>query len=264
MDILSHTFSGVAIGTVCSSYAANNWKDQSKIILISALGGAVPDFDAISLWSKFDATIGKVFHLPYSGKYIYSAKLWYSHHGFLHSIAGCLFMTTMLGLSLFLFSYFRKTNTWNIHTLKLPLAGFMCGFLLHLIEDMPTPAASWGGVNLFWPSKGYIGGSGDIWWWNNYDIFLIILSIISINIIALLVFKWKRFSITRFTWAVFVIGVALSFYQIKHRGFDFAYSGHAVNYELYELKSKDIQKQLLGKKVFSMMEKLDRMLPVYF
>ena len=44
----------------------------------------------------------------------------------------------------------------------------------------------WNGVNFFWPSKYYIGGTGDIWWWNNYDIFLIVLSVVLTNTVILL------------------------------------------------------------------------------
>jgi hypothetical protein len=56
------------------------------VIGFSGLGGALPDFDAISLWSGFDKTFGKLFNLSNSGEVIYFSKFWYSHHGFLHSI----------------------------------------------------------------------------------------------------------------------------------------------------------------------------------
>jgi hypothetical protein len=68
---------------------------------------------------------------------------------------------------------------------------------------MPTPASTWGGVNFFWPFKTYIGGTGHIWWWNNYDIFLIVVAVIIINLIMAIVQNYRKYPIelnkTRFT-----------------------------------------------------------------
>ena len=67
MDILTHTLSGVAIGTVVSSFSNRGILDKVTIVLISGFAGALPDFDAISLWSGFDSTIGSFFNLPIGG-----------------------------------------------------------------------------------------------------------------------------------------------------------------------------------------------------
>ena len=58
MDILIHTFSGIAVASTIAHLVPAEEKRSLSIIGIGALGGALPDFDAISLWSKFDDTIG--------------------------------------------------------------------------------------------------------------------------------------------------------------------------------------------------------------
>ena len=83
MDLLTHTLTGLAAGTVVASFAKTK-KQQWGIVLISMLGGALPDFDAISLWWDFDNTIGAFFNLSESGHDIYYGKHAYSHHGALH------------------------------------------------------------------------------------------------------------------------------------------------------------------------------------
>ena len=52
------TLTGVAVGTVIATVSGTSWKHKSLIVFFGGLGGALPDFDAISLWSRFDATIG--------------------------------------------------------------------------------------------------------------------------------------------------------------------------------------------------------------
>lgn len=269
MDILTHTLSGIAIGTVLSSFTNSGFKEKLKIILISGFAGMLPDFDAISLWSGFDSTIGDLFNLSYSGKEIYSGKLWYSHHAFLHSLLAGILITGLIGL---LFSIIDNKSL-NLRFFKivdsmrkngLILIGFLLGFLIHLIEDMPTPASSWGGVNLFWPSKSYIGGSGNIWWWNNYDIFLIVICVIFLNLTLILIKRYVKIDIRKITVAVFFIGFIVAFVQIKTRNFDFAYSGHTNRYQEFENKSKQIQKEILGDKLYGVMKKFDNNLKIYF
>ncbi|MBK7637485.1 MAG: metal-dependent hydrolase [Saprospiraceae bacterium] len=81
MDIITHTLSGALVGATVSSFTDNT---RLKIwsILAGTLGGCLPDIDAISLWSGFDDTIVKWFHLDHAGQDIYFSKFWYSHHGF--------------------------------------------------------------------------------------------------------------------------------------------------------------------------------------
>lgn len=142
--------------------------------------------------------------------------------------------------------------------------GFILGFLIHLIEDMPTPASSWGGVAFLWPLELYIGGSGDIWWWNNYDIFLIVISVIVLNIMLSVIKRFVRFDLKKFTTLVFLIGFIMAIIQVKSRDCDFAYSGHTTNYQELENESKRIQKDILGDKLYGIMESFDNKLRIYF
>lgn len=267
MDILTHTLSGVAVGTVVASFDTSGIKNKAKIILISGFAGALPDLDAISMWSGFDNTIGSFFDLPAKGREIYSAKYWYSHHAFLHSAFAAFIIAFLWSLFFFLKDFIVKKKKGYLNSLRenyLLLIGFFFGFIIHLLEDMPTPSSSWGGVNFFWPSQSYIGGTGDIWWWNNYDIFLIVLTVIITNIFVLLLQKFISMAANKITVMVFILGLAAAFYQIKTRGFDFAYSGHTSKYQEYEIKSKEIQKEILGERVYSIMEKFDNKLRIYF
>jgi hypothetical protein len=127
---------------------------------------------------------------------------------------------------------------------------------------MPTPASSWGGVNLFWPMDSYIGGFGNVCWWNNNDIFLIAVSVIVLNLIILFLSRYIRYSKV-FTLIVFLLGFILSIYQIKSREVDFS-SGNSKNYQDFELQSKEIQKELLGEIIYDLMIKFDSKLRIYF
>ncbi|MBC7485615.1 MAG: hypothetical protein H7282_02550 [Cytophagaceae bacterium] len=129
---------------------------------------------------------------------------------------------------------------------------------------MPTPSCVWGGVDFFWPGKTYFGGTGDIWWWNNYDIFLIIVTVILINLLVLPASQWLKQKTSKIAIAVFTLGFICCFIQIKTRGFDFNYTGHQVDYDRYEEKSKEIQRDLLGEKLYGFMTKFDRKVKVDF
>ncbi len=269
MDILTHTLSGVAIGTVVSSFSNSGFFDKLKIVLISGFAAALPDLDAISLWSGFDSSIGDIFNLSAKGKEIYSAKYWYSHHAFMHSLFAGVFIAILIGLINYLIATKFKTQKNisiinSINKNKLMLIGFVLGFLIHLLEDMPTPASSWGGVCFFWPAKSYIGGTGDIWWWNNYDIFLIVNSVIIFNLIIPIIRRFVKFDLRKFTVGVFIVGFSFGLFQIKTRDFDFANNGHTTTYQEFEDKSKQIQKDILGERLYRIMEDFDNKLKVYF
>ena len=60
MDIITHTLSGVATGTVVMSFSPKGYKAKLGILSISGFGAALPDLDAISLWSRFDNLFGRV------------------------------------------------------------------------------------------------------------------------------------------------------------------------------------------------------------
>lgn len=269
MDIITHTLSGVAIGTVLTSFSSNKFRNKFGLIAIAGLGGAFPDFDTISLWSKFDTTIGKLFALENSGKEIYFSKFWYSHHGFLHSLFASIIIALIFVILMYLIkSRFKELSVNNlIHSFKnnwLYLIGFVLAYTIHLLEDMPTPDCVWGGVNFFWPLKSYSGGTGDIWWWNNYDVFLIVVGVIILNTLFQVTNRFIRIDTRKVTTVILILGISISLFQIKTRDFDFNYTGHTPRYNELENKSKEIQKRILGDKLFQLMVKLDNKLPLNF
>jgi membrane-bound metal-dependent hydrolase YbcI (DUF457 family) len=261
MDILTHAITGLAAGTLIAGIAGRKPVESLKIIAFAGFGAVLCDIDTISLWSRFDGSFGRLFNLSHSGRAIYSMKLWYSHHGFFHSIAAAVLLSCCLGC---LFYFFRKKKKNGFSTVlknnRLVLLGFLSGFLIHLLQDMPTPASSWGGVRLLFPLKNYIGGTGDIWWWNNYDLFLIALGVLLINSLVLLlrnVFKKKTGKICS---GIFLVAVLLSLFQIGTRNVNFNRS----NYRQNEEKSKEIQQNMLGDKCYRMMEDFDNKMKVNF
>ena len=269
MDIITHTLSGVAISTVVVGFSGKGFKEKLGIISISGNGAALPDLDAISLWSRFDSTFGRLFNLEHSGRDIYFSKLWYSHHAFLHSVLAAIIIAFLIGVLSYLIFLRQKPKSFsglitNLKREKLILLAFVSGFIIHLIEDMPTPSGVWGGVNLFWPLHKYLGGSGDTWWWNNYDIFLIVTSIIVINLILGLLKPLKRLNPKMLTSGILILGFILGLIQVKTRDFDFNYTGHTLRYDEYELKSKELQKKILGQNVYGLMEKFDNKIPLNF
>lgn len=269
MDIITHTLSGVAVGTGISTFSTKGLKSQVYVILLSGFGGFLPDFDAISLWTKFDKLFGKLFGLTHTGKEIYFSKFWYSHHGFFHSLLASLIISFLIGILLYLVkNIFIKSYNENLIGVfknhKVIFSGIILGFILHLFGDMPTPSCVWGGVDLFWPSKTYIGGTGEIWWWNNYDIFLIIVGIILINLLIILSKQYLKIDIRKLTISLFLAGSILIFGQIKNRGFDFNYNGYTSNFNLYEQKSKEIQKRILGNRIYGLMVKFDKKIRMNF
>ncbi len=260
MDIISHTLTGIAVGTVVASLSKASLKKKLGIVLIGGLGGALPDIDAFSYWSKFDTTIGDFLNLEHTGRQIYGGKFWYSHHAALHSVLAPLLIVVFYALIQFV-----KNKNFNfLVSKKYGLGAFFFGFLFHLFEDMPTPASVWGGVNLFFPSSQYIGGYGKIWWWNNYDLVLIIFSVIVLNsFVNLIKLIPNQFKITC-CLLFFSLGIGAYLYQINTRPVDFSYSGRTTKYQEFELQSKQIQKEILGENLFDIMVYIDSKIPLNF
>jgi len=261
MDILTHAISGLAVGTVVAGISQTRKIGNLKVIGFSCFGAVLPDIDAISMWSKFDATFGKIFHLSNHGRDIYSMKLWYSHHGFFHSIVAALLFAFLLAFIFYLFDKRQKNSFLFVLKNNLPvLTSFFAGFLIHLLEDMPTPSSSWGGIRLFFPLKTYVGGSGNIWWWNNYDIFLIMLAVLLINCLVLALQSIFKLKIGKMTVLFFFAAIVLCFIQIKSRKFDF----NCKQFQQCEQKSKEIQQQILGTKCYKMMVDFDNRIKLNF
>ncbi len=76
MDIITHTLSGVAIATTIAAFSNKSLWKKGFIIGCGGIGGSLPDIDALSRWSQFDATIGKIFRLSHTGREIYFSNYW--------------------------------------------------------------------------------------------------------------------------------------------------------------------------------------------
>jgi membrane-bound metal-dependent hydrolase YbcI (DUF457 family) len=268
MDLLTHIISGIAAGSVVAASIKSKTVSVPRMLAVGALGGAFPDIDAVSLWSKFDATIGQWFGLAHTGREIYFGKLWYSHHGFCHSIAAAIIVGCLPGCLACLyhrlrgqrqkgaFTRFFKTN-WPLYPV------FVLGCMAHAAGDLITPASVWGGVRLFWPFPVYIGGWGNVWWWNNYDIFLIISAGALFNILLIVIAEHVRLRAGLISLTVVLLILAGVWRQAATRQTGYAYTGHTSRYQQLERKSKQEQ-HILGTKLYRVMERFDQWLIINF
>lgn len=265
MDILIHTLSGATTAAFVATLSDSNTKSKLFMVLLGSFAGALPDIDAISLWSKFDGTIGKWLHLSHPGNQIYFGKFWYSHHGFFHSIfAAAIFAFIFISIRNIYSkekwaSYFKQKQT------VLLLATFFFAYVSHLIGDLPTPGAAWGGIRLFFPFEVYIGGYGTTWWWNNYDVFLTLAT--SFTLLVLFILLEKQFlknDLIKLAAGIYICCFAICFRFVTHHSIDFAYKGNTSRYAYYERISKIDQRDRLGMTLAVFMSKVDKRLPFYF
>ncbi len=263
MDILSHCTSGIAVASCAMAFTSYKTKTKVQMLLIGGLTGAFPDFDALSLWSRFDTFIGKPLGLP-PGNHIYFSKYWYSHHAFLHSFLAAILFSLFL---IFLIRKIKKNPEAPVTFIikhKVLFITLVLGYCAHLLEDMPTPACVWGGVNFFFPSSGYVGGTGQIWWWNNYDLFLIINTCTVLNIVAHLISKLHKLPLKVISLSITSFCIVLFIYQINTRGYDFSYDGFSAHSQEMEMQSKNIQKRELGNTLYNMMLSFDNSISLNF
>ena len=262
MDLLTHTLSGIGIATVLASFANKDVQKKGIILLCGCLGGALPDIDAISLWSRFDTTIGKFLRLPHRGRDIYFSNYWYSHRNFTHSLLGGVIMTLITVLCAYLIVVLVAQDKHITNFLKrtgIYFSALFFAHLTHLLGDLPTPGGPWGGLKLFWPLTTTIGGTGQLWWWHNDDILLIIFACCVINTGLLIGYHLFKKTFMRYIPVLFVIGsFFLILHQIDQRNFSFAYTGYTRKYEEYDKKSLEIQRKILGKKMYDIMRTMDR------
>lgn len=266
MDILIHTLSGTATAGLISTFARVKTKTKLLFMLLGGFAAALPDIDAISLWSKFDSTIGSWLQLNHTGTEIYFGKFWYSHHGFFHSLLAAA-ITTFLFICIR--KIFMKGKNWkayvNMPQTKWIALLFFCCYLSHLIGDLPTPGAAWGGIRLFFPLNTYIGGFGTTWWWNNYDVFLSLLTVtILLLLLAFMEELFLRKDYMRISILVYVCCVSFCIYFVTHRSISYAYKGNTLRYTYYERSSQIDQYSRLRKRLFRIMVKFDNQLPIYF
>lgn len=266
MDILIHTLSGTTTAAFISTFSKSSRSTKLLWILLGGFAGALPDIDAISLWSSFDGTIGKWLHLSHSGAEIYFGKFWYSHHGFFHSLFAAFLLSLLF---LCVRKFVSKTVSWSdyfkLKETQIAFAVFFFAYVSHLIGDLPTPGAVWGGVRLFFPFEIYIGGYGTTWWWNNYDVFLYLTTAtIFFILIILLENKFYKGDVLKFSLGLYILSLGLCIYSVTHRSINYAYEGNTSRYAYYERTSALDQYNKLGKWTYTKVFILDNKLPIYF
>lgn len=253
MDIITHTTSGLTIAYAGATIANVSAKEKAMYVLFGALMGALPDLDAISLWSKFDSLFGWAFHE--SGREIYSSKKWYGHHGFFHSLAAGLLFATLLSLGL---------KKWFRASFKLSIVLLLASYTVHLAEDLITPNGPWGGIRLFFPAAKYIGGGGYIWWWNNYDLYFIVLMLLVGLLFVNLIKQFLKIPFRLISSSLVVISASLFIIQMLDRPINFnANQSHKTYHELEEI-SVQYQKETLPPTIFNIFRNFDQSIPLYF
>lgn len=264
MDVVTQIIAGLLIGTVVAGFVMCRPAQRFKIVLAGGLGGIFPEVDTLSLMPWFDRTLGKWMGINQSGIDIYFGNEWFSHQAFTHSLLGLLCCTGAIWFLNILFytHVIKHARTWKAAGSYLApyFIAFAGGYLLHLMLDLFTPAGPWGGIRLFFPMDVYIGGWGKLWWWNNYDIILVLFLGLMMNVLSLIsipIMDRKMKIIPSMVLALALIGISI---QIHSRHFNFNQPGYMGR----EAASHHIQQQVLAPPVYEAMAWVDQRLPVYF
>jgi membrane-bound metal-dependent hydrolase YbcI (DUF457 family) len=148
----AHALSGALAGTLAAYAWPGEPERRLPLVAWVTVGAIAPDLDAISL--LFD-------HRVYFG------LAWYSHRGFLHSIAGCALMALLLPA---LFGALRRRLAGAGPRPPSSRGGarlaVFAGGLIHLAGDLPTPPGPWAGLPLLFPLSPRFGGWSHLGWVN--------------------------------------------------------------------------------------------------
>lgn len=268
MDILTHTLSGMAAASAIATFSSRSLKDKFLMIGCGAAGAMLPDMDAVTRWPDFDAVIGKALSLSETGRSIYYGQHWYSHHNFMHSLAAAAIFTLAFALTGYLYCRRRfmcRSASALILSTSVFLLSFFFGYLMHLLGDLPTPDAVWNGIKLFWPLTTPVGGFGHIWWWNNYDIFLIFLVGSTLNIVLIVMNRFlKRRLLRHIPTLIFLCMIFAAMFQITHRNASFAGAANPAGHAEKEHQSLVVQRDILGEQLYGLMNSLDQKIPIPF
>lgn len=248
MDIVTHILSGAVVSSVPAVMLCRRQFTRIGVMAFGGFAAALPDIDAISHWSGFDKTFGRWFALSQTGRDIYSDTHWYSHHGFTHSLMAAM----LLAFIVWLIMKCRRDKIAIAFVLAL-----FGGHIVHLLGDMITPGGSWRGVRLLYPLNDYFGGWGKVWWWNNYDIFLI--TAIALLIAFILAIVWRTYD-RRGVLLTVVLWLAIASTMVFNGSGGFNKGIYSDN----EIKSKEIQQGKLPEPIYKAIEWFDRKLPVLF
>jgi membrane-bound metal-dependent hydrolase YbcI (DUF457 family) len=265
MDLLTHGMAGGLGGTAVGLGLRGGHARVFSALTLGAIGGALPDLDAITRSSGFDAGLGRLLHLP-PGRVIYGGTWWYSHHHFTHSLVAAggasLLCAAVLGIDR-LGRGPGGEGERNAAVWVLPSC-LLAGFLLHLAGDLVTPASVWGGIQLFWPAERMVGGWGWTWWFHNYDVFLTQCAGLVLVLLSSLVPRHRPVLARLLPLSVLTLALAGSTALLATRAHDFAYRGHASDYQALEDASLEEQRRVLPVSWYSAMRALSEYLPFPF
>ena len=265
MDIFTHMVAGGLAGG-CAALMIRGAPARLMVAVgWGALGGFLPDIDAVSRVPGFDATLGRLFGLQ-PGGIVYTGSEWYSHHHFTHSLAAALgaalLVAGLMGLERMVLGA-GHDNARAVKILMGPVA-LMAGYLAHLAGDLVTPASAWGGVQLLWPLDTMVGGWGWCWWFNNYDIFLVQLAGLALMGLASLAPRTRPVLARVLPAMVLAVSILGAVILLQLRQHDYAYSGEAPDYWALEEASLREQQRLLPPDLYGLLTSLDAVMPLPF
>jgi hypothetical protein len=224
---------------------------------MTVAGALFADIDSLSVW-PWERWLGFPLFDPDAAAQVYASHRWYAHQAFSHSLLGMFLITLSFwvassGLHSRLFH--RAPRFGSSFAYLAPYwAGWGIGYVLHLAEDLFTPAGPWGGIALAFPSDQYIGGWGWVWWWNNYDIQLILLAAFAVH--ALMIF-WSpvgKKGVRLFPVFVMLLASTWIGLQIHRRHYDF----NRLNFTANEQFSHRFAQDALGENLYQAFYALDR------
>ncbi|MCI4666865.1 MAG: metal-dependent hydrolase [Bacteroidia bacterium] len=255
---------GLGIGTAMAAWNRSRPAQQVKLMAIGALGACFASLDEITLWSRFDDTLGTWLGLEESGVEIFMGTHWYSHQAFMHSIlANVLFSTLLLlGMGLVYYKILKGAPSLSsaINYVSVYALTFGLSYFVHLLGDLAAPSGPWHGIQLFFPMEVHVGGWGMTWWWNNYDLSLVLGVVLILNLALI---KWippLKKGMRYLPACVCGFALLLISWQLSTRGYDFNKEGYATR----EKASHHIQEEILGHKIHTMMAKFDEKMPFYY
>lgn len=233
-------------------------------MVVGMLGALLPALDEISLWSGFDQSVAPILGISEPGVEIFLGKHWFSHQAFMHSLLACFIFSTFILLS-FTFIYKNvikgaKTYRAAFQYVIIYSVAFGLGFTAHLLADLAAPAGPWGGIRLFFPFEIYVGGWGMTWWWNNYDLTLILFVATLLNVVLIAIIPPLKKGVRYLPASVCMFASMMIVWQISTRSFNFNEAGYTTREEA----SHVIQTQILGEDLHHVMNKMDQQLPFYY
>ncbi len=265
MDICTHVLAGALAGGGVALIARGSRTRLVAAMSWGAFGGFLPDVDAAPRMPGFDVNVGQWLGLQ-PGADIYYGSHWYSHHHFTHSLVAGLGAAAAVCLFLALERLLRGPGREGERSWAIGMApmAMLCGHLAHLAGDLVTPASVWGGIQLLWPLPDMVGGWGLAWWFNNYDLFLV--QVVGLGLLMLVSLPGReRPILARLLPAGVLLATAAACVALLWlRETDYAYDGHAPDYQALESASLVEQRRLLPPPLYRAMNTFDTWNPLPF